>query len=161
MSLSVNLRHLEAHDLRLQGELPVKDLDIETRDDMIALADPLRYDLEVELLDGGILAQGELHLRLDCKCVRCLKPFDHRLDLEPWTCHVPLRDEDAAPVVNDRVDLTPFVREDILLALPQHPLCEPDCQGLPIADLGQASKSAAGPTEASSQTWAELNKLKF
>ena len=161
MSLSVNLRHLAAHSLRLQGELPAAELDIETRDAVIEFTDPAEYDLEVEQLEGGLLVQGELHVVLNCKCVRCLKPFVHRLELNPWTCHVPLRDEDAAPVVNDRVDLTPFVREDILLAFPQHPLCEPDCRGLPIAGLGHASKSAGGPTEASSPAWAELNKLKF
>jgi len=161
MSLSVNLRHLAAHSLRLQGELPPAELDIETRDAMIEFTDPAEYDLEVEQLEGGLLVQGELHVRLNCKCVRCLKPFVYRLDLAPWTCHVPLRDEDAAPVVNDRVDLTPFVREDILLAFPQHPLCEPDCLGLPIAERGRPRKGAAGPIEASSPAWAELNKLKF
>jgi DUF177 domain-containing protein len=161
MSLAVNLRHLEAHSLRLQGELPAAELDIDTRDEVIDFTEPVEYDLEVEQLEGGLLVQGELHMRLNCKCVRCLKPFVHRLDLNPWTCHVPLRDEDAAPVVNDRVDLTPFVREDILLAFPQHPLCEPECRGLPIAEPGNISNSAAGPTAASSPAWAELNKLKF
>ena len=43
--LSVNLRHLEAHEVRLQGELPVKELDFDLRDDMIRLKKPLRYDL--------------------------------------------------------------------------------------------------------------------
>jgi uncharacterized protein len=162
MSLSVNLRHLAAHSQRLQGEMPVAELDIETRDEMIALAEPLRYELEVEQLEGGLLVQGELHLRLQCQCVRCLKPFDYRLHLAPWTCHVPLRDEDAAPVVNDCVDLTPFLREDILLSFPQHPLCEPECRGLPIAEPGPAQKSSgAGQAGAGSQAWAELNKLKF
>jgi len=162
MSLAVNLRHLAAHSLRLQGELPAAELDIETRDEMIAFTDPVVYELEVEQLEGGLLVQGELHLRLQCQCVRCLKPFVHRVELNPWTCHVPLRDEDAAPVVNDRVDLTPFVREDILLAFPQHPLCEPECRGLPIGEPGHPRNSAAaGPTEASSPAWAELNKLKF
>ena len=162
MSLAVNLRHLAAHSLQLQGELPAAELDIETRDEMIGLTEPVEYDLEVEQLEGGLLLQGELHLRLQCQCVRCLKPFVHRLVLKPWICHVPLRDEDAAPVVNDRVDLTPFVREDILLAFPQHPLCEPDCRGLPIGEPGHPRNSAAaGPTETSSPAWAELNKLKF
>jgi uncharacterized protein len=161
MSLAVNLRHLEAHSLRLQGELPAAELDIDTRDEVIEFTEPVEYDLEVEQLEGGLLVHGELHMRLNCKCVRCLKSFVHRLDLNPWTCHVPLGDEDAAPVVNDRVDLTPFVREDILLAFPQHPLCEPECRGLPIADPGHISNSAAGPTVASSPAWAELNKLKF
>jgi len=162
MRLPVNLRHLAAHSLRLQGELPVAELDIDTRDEMIELAQPVEYDLEVEKLEGGLLLQGDLHVRLQCRCVRCLKAFEHRLDLNDWTCHVPLQDEEAAPVVNDRVDLTPFVREDILLEFPQHPLCDPQCRGLPIAEPGKAKKSSgAAPTEASPHAWAELNKLKF
>ncbi len=36
----------------------------------------------------------------------------------------------AVPIKNDCVDLTPWVREDILLGFPQHPLCRPDCGGL-------------------------------
>ena len=38
--------------------------------------------------------------------------------------------DDKALVVNDCLDLTPYVREDILLALPLHPLCGSDCGGL-------------------------------
>jgi len=60
------------------------------------------------------------------------------------------------------VDLTPFAREDILLEFPQHPLCDPECSGLPNSSVGKAKKnSGAGKTEAGSSAWAELNKLKF
>ena len=53
MRLPVNLRHLAAHSLRLQGELPVAELDIDTRDEMIELAQPVEYDLEVEKLEAA------------------------------------------------------------------------------------------------------------
>ena len=33
--LSVNLRHLEAHEIQLEGELPVAELDLGLRDEMI------------------------------------------------------------------------------------------------------------------------------
>jgi uncharacterized protein len=129
---------------------------------MIQVAQPLDYELEVEKLESGLLLRGDLHLRLQCKCVRCLKPFEYRLDLEDWTCHVPLQGEEAAPIVNDCVDLTPFVRDDILLAFPQHPLCDPECRGLPNPAPGKTIESSgAGGPESSSSAWAELNKLKF
>jgi DUF177 domain-containing protein len=162
MRLAVNLRHLAAHPVHLEGELPLADLDIDTRDEMIQLAGPLRYDLEVEKLEEGLLVQGELNVPLQCTCVRCLKSFAQQLDLPHWTAHVPLQGEEAAPVVNDCVDLTPLVREDILLEFPQHPLCDPQCRGLPDAEPGQKKQSSgAGQTQASSAAWAELNKLKF
>ena len=41
MPLVVNLRHLEAHGVHLAGELPVAELDIETLDKVMRLAQPL------------------------------------------------------------------------------------------------------------------------
>jgi uncharacterized metal-binding protein YceD (DUF177 family) len=58
------------------------------------------------------------------------------------------------------VDLTPLVREDILLGFPQHPLCEPDCGGLKKASVGKARKTV-GKDESKPSAWAELNKLKL
>lgn len=162
MPLIVNLRHLETHVARFEGELSVEELDIDTRDEAIRVAHPLEHDLAVQELDKGLLVQGCLRLTLECVCVRCLKLFQHRLELEGWTCHLPLQGEDRVTVINDCVDLTPFVREDILLEFPRHPVCEPGCRGLPKTSVGKpGSASGTGKTEMDLSTWAELNKLKL
>lgn len=161
MPLVVNLRHLAIRNLVLDGELPVAELDIDTRDGVIRVAKPLSYALEVEKLNEGLLIRGQLSLPLACLCVRCLKPFEHRLVIKAWTCHVPLEGEDSAPVVNDCVDLTPWLREDILLELPQHPLCDPQCRGLARTAIGKTKKSGSGSTKADSSAWAALDKLKL
>jgi uncharacterized protein len=162
MPVQVNLRHLEAHPVHLEGEIAASDLDIETRDEVIQLAGPLRYNLEVQKLEGGLLVQGRLSLILECQCVRCLKRFQRLVQLDLWTSHLPFQGEDAIPVVNDCVDLTPWVREDILLEFPQHPLCERDCGGLANTSGGKSKNlSKFGPAEAGSPAWQELNKLKF
>jgi len=162
MPLLVNLRHLEAGNVRLQGELPADELDIDARDDVVRANQPLHYDLDVQELEDALLLQGHLRLVLDCLCVRCLKPLKYSLDLKPWACHIPLEGEDQAPVVNDCVDLTPFVREDILLEFPRHPLCNPECRGLPGVSAGKAKQTGRiDRTEAGSPAWSELNKLKL
>jgi uncharacterized protein len=161
MLLVVNLRHLAKHNLVLQGELPARELDIDTHDEVIRVTQPLRYDAEVQKLAKSLLLRGELRLALDCQCVRCLKPFQHPLAIEDWTCDVPLDGEEAARVVNDCVDLTPYVREDILLALPQHPLCDPKCRGLKQPDIGKVKKSSTGLVGKDPSAWAELDKLKL
>jgi len=162
MPLTVNLRHLEAHELSLKGELSVEELDIDTRDEIIQVNRPLSYEIQVQKMEDGLLVQGQLRLTLDCECVRCLKSFRFDLNINEWAAHVPLQGDDAVKVINDCVDLTPLVREDILLEFPQHPLCDPDCRGLPNSSVGKAKKnSGAGKTEAGSSAWAELNKLKF
>jgi uncharacterized protein len=160
MPLLINLRHLQAHNILLNGELAVEELDIDSRDEVIQVNEPLQYALEVQEVEGGLLLQGHLHLALDCQCVRCLKAFQHVLDLRNWAFHVPLEGEEKAPVVSDCVDLTPFVREDILLEFPRHPLCDPQCRGLPKMSAGKAKKPGAAGI-IGSPAWAELNKLKF
>src|SRR5690348_11164095 len=110
MQVAVNLRHLAADNVHLEGQLTPAELDLEIHDEIIQVNEPLHYDIEVEKLEEGLLLQGELHLRLQCQCVRCLKAFSYPLELENWTCHVPLKGEEAAPVVNDCVDLTPYLR---------------------------------------------------
>ena len=163
MPLNINLRLLENRNLVLRGELPLTELDFESRDEMIRVTQPLHYDLEIELLDDALLVQGLLRLKLDCQCVRCLKDFEFELELDPWTLHLPfepLEGEEAVSIKNDCVDLTPHVREDILLGFPQHPLCRPDCDGLKQASVGKARKTV-GKDESKPSAWAELNKLKL
>jgi uncharacterized protein len=161
--LTVNLRHLENRELQLRGEVPLADLDLDLRDELIRAVQPLHYDLELELLDDSLLVQGSLRLMLECQCVRCLKNFEFELELDPWTLHLPfepLEGEDAVFIKNDSVDLTPMMREDILLGFPQHPLCRPDCGGLKQASVGKARKTV-GKSESKPSAWVELNKLKL
>ena len=158
MSLKINLRHLTDHGLHLKGELPVAELDLGVVDELICAEKPLRYDLSVELLHDAVLATGSLALPLDCECGRCLKKFKTVLKLAGWAAHLPLEGEDKVSVDNDCVDLTPFVREDILLNFPQHPLCKTDCAGL--KPKGKASKAEAVEKPAVA-VWFELDKLKL
>src|SRR5271156_40810 len=163
MPLTVNLRQLDDRNLELRGELALAELDFVVEDDMIRITQPLRYDLELEKLDDSLLVQGSLQLPLECQCVRCLKDFEFVLELDPWTLHLPfepLEGEEAVPIKNDCVDLTPWMREDILLGFPPHPLCRPDCGGLKKAGVGKTRK-IAGKDESKPSAWAELNKLKL
>jgi uncharacterized protein len=162
MSLNVNLRHIEDNTVHLRGELPAEKLDLDLRDEIIRSEKPLQYDLEVQKMENALLVQGRLRLALRCECVRCLKPFEYALDLPKWTLHVPLEGEENAAVVNDCVDLTPYVREDILLEFPQHPLCEANCGGLPKTYNGKArNTSDAAQEQKKASAWSELDKLKL
>jgi uncharacterized protein len=159
MPLLVNLRHLEVKPLHVKGELGLEELEIDTMDPLIKLSHPLIYNLEVEKLDKGLLVRGKLGMVLDCQCVRCLKPFGYRLKLEEWAAHLPLEGEEAVEIINDCVDLTPFIRDDILLAFPQHPLCEAECKGLQRPKT--AGQASGRDSTLGSPAWAELNKLKL
>ena len=162
MPAIVNIRHLEDGEQQLKGELPAEELDLDLRDEIVRVERPLRYALVVQQLNRALLVQGCLQLTLHCECVRCLKPFEYNLELSQWTRHVPLEGEESARVVNDCVDLTPYLREDILLEFPQHPLCEANCRGLPNSESGGTRKTRdALQAKAKATAWGELDKLKF
>ena len=161
MPLLFNLRHIEDKNLRLQGELTPQELEIETLDEVIHAREPLIYDLEAQKMEQSVLVMGSLSIGLDCECVRCLTPFRQRLQLDRWVCHLPLEGDDKALVINDCLDLTPYIREDIVLAFPQHPLCRSDCSGLAsIKQKPEEQPGSAAATPAPS-TWAALDKLKL
>jgi len=157
MPINVNLRHLEERDLQLKGELPAAELAFDVRDELIRAEKPLRYNLTVEMLHDAVLAQGELRLMLDCECVRCLRKFEQEVAIMGWAVHLPLEGEDKVSPINDLIDLTPFVREDMLLEFPQHPLCRSNCAGL-------KKKSGLSKTDGKTEppsAWTELDKLKL
>lgn len=158
MSAKINLRHIEAKPVRLDGSLNAEELELESADEIVHPAGPLSYELSAEKIDKAILVRGDLLMPLRCECARCLKPFDQPLALHDWACHLSLEGEDAVKVDNDVIDLTPYIREDILLAFPQHPLCEPECKGLP--NPWKSTVETPGGNSSGS-AWAELNKLKL
>jgi len=158
MIIYFNLRHLEKKSLRLQGEASPEALDMQVDATVIQARHPLSYDIEIERLGNSILLRGRLAMSLQCTCVRCLKIFERRIELADWSCHLALEGEEAVPVTNDIVDLTPVVREDMLLSFPQHPLCEPGCGGLtwpPASGKEKTEKQGAG------SVWTALDQLKL
>ncbi len=162
MPLVVHLRQLEGGPLELAGELPAAELDVEELDELVRPVGPLRYRLELNRHEQGLLVQGRLEMAFECRCARCLKAFAHHLELSSWTSLLPWEGEDKVLVTNESVDLTPYLREDIVLALPQHPLCGPECTGWSAKPPAEGQPSCgASPAPDTSSAWAELNKLKF
>ena len=157
MSLNINIRHLDDQEIHLKGELPVAELAFDVRDELIRAEKPLRYDLTMEKLHDAILVRGSLRLILDCECGRCLQPFEHEVVLGDWALHLPLEGEDKVLVENDSIDLTPFVREDMLLEFPQHPLCKPDCAGL----KNKTVRKPKALEKKGLDVWSKLDKLKL
>jgi uncharacterized protein len=161
--LNVGLRQLETGTALVTGEVSAADLDLEVEDELVHLKHPIQVDLEVQRLEESLLARGSVLVVLSCECARCLKPFEIPLELDPYDLFVPMDGEDAVTPDNDSVDLTPFLREDILLRFPQHPLCEPNCGGLARMrpDSANKSETTSKATDKPSLAWSELNKLKF
>ena len=128
--LIVNLKRLQKEPIHLRGSLEAQALEIETLDELIQITGPARYSLVAQWTGQGIMITGELEMPLHCVCVRCLEEFDYWIRLPAWTAYGEISGEDALPVEGENVDLTPLVREELIFALPQHPLCSAKCPGI-------------------------------
>lgn len=160
MSLRLNLVELQKEPAHLVGTLPPDALDLGVQDDLLRFAHPLEYELEAEHMGDAVLVQGTLRLPVDCECGRCLKAFRHEILLEGWAAHLPLEGGDKVAQNGDSVDLTPYLREDIVLALPQYPVCGAGCGGMKAPPPDKRNPAGSGRT-GSPETWAALDRLKL
>ncbi len=128
-------------------------------------------DVTATHTDPGALLQGEVQAMVAQQCVRCLRPVVSPVDTtfaEQYyaTLHVetggpmPTAPRDAKTIGSDfLIDLTPLIREEVILATPQAPLCRADCKGLcPICgiDLNDSPHEHDEPPD---ERWGPLRRL--
>lgn len=109
---------------------PIEDLEVDLA--RVRSENPVSFDLVIERIEGGVLVRGSMQGRYVTSCRRCLTETGHDFSLEATEVYRPPSDEwDNRYVVTDeRIDLDPLVRDNVLTELPQYPLCRPDCKGL-------------------------------
>src|SRR5262249_50890595 len=113
--MKVHLRQIPSDGLHLEGEEECAIADI-TADD-IHCGGSLRYALDLGISEGALWATGSLIQPVELRCVRCLESFPFQIKVKAFSLHLEL----TGPEV---IDLTPYLREDILLNLPPHPHCD-------------------------------------
>jgi uncharacterized protein len=95
-------------------------------------------DLLLESVVEGVLVTGTVTAPLAGECSRCLDPISDEITVEltelyaypDSTTDETTEDDEVSRLVDDVVELEPVVRDAIVLALPQAPLCREDCRGL-------------------------------
>lgn len=120
----------------------------------------------------GAYLEGDAKATLAVQCSRCLRPIDTSVDAhfaEQYyaTIDVVSGDPKDAPprdakrIGSDfRIDLTPLLREELILVTPLAPLCRPDCKGLCLVcgrDLNTDPHEHEAPVD---ERWERLSKLK-
>jgi uncharacterized protein len=159
MSLKVNLRLLEKESIQLDGDILGSELAPDFHDELMRLSHPVEYELTVDRQSESLLVTGSLRTHVDCECSRCLKSFVLSLQVDEFSVLSPLEGEEALSVDGDFADLTPAVREDILLSLPTNPLCGPDCRGL--KPKGQSRELQVREQAEPNSAWSALDNLKL
>ncbi len=90
-------------------------------EDRFHTAGDVCIDFIAKNVGSSILVQGTIKTTISCECDRCLEKFDYPVDIDDYCQYFDNFD--------DYIDLTDTIREDILLAFPTRPLCQPDCIG--------------------------------
>ena len=110
----------------------------------------VELDLLLESVVEGVLVTGTAATVVEGECSRCLDPLSAEVEVEltelyaypDSTTDETTEEDEVSRLHDDLIDLEPVVRDAIVLALPQVPLCSPDCLGLcvdcggKLADLG-------------------------
>ena len=106
--------------------------------------DPVVKDLSgvvrVTRTAQGLLLQIEMGAMTSAECSRCLDPFEYRLEIESTDLYAfsPDTSGEVSLILPEDsiIDLSPIVRDEMLLAIPINPICKSDCKGLcPICGI--------------------------
>lgn len=98
----------------------------------------LTLRLRMESVSEGVLVSAEAHAQLEGECGRCLRAISDTLDVsfqelyayEHSTTDDTTDEDEVGRLQGDLIDLEPELRDAVVLALPNHPLCRADCPGL-------------------------------
>jgi uncharacterized protein len=152
--VKLNVKRIPVDGEDFAGSEPPSILEVESDADM-AFERPVEYTLHAQLQGRSVLVTGRLATEAMLRCGRCLKPFRRRLTAKEFVFLQELSGEDF-------VDLTPQMREDILLELPQRAICQPDCKGLcPVCGKNLNEGACGCKVSREDLRWQALNKLKL
>jgi uncharacterized metal-binding protein YceD (DUF177 family) len=144
--VKIHLKQIPADGLHTEGD---EECPIEELEDVRCIG-PLHYNLELGVTGGALWANGSLAQPVELRCVSCLEPFTYTIQVPAFALHTELQGPET-------VDLTPFMREDILLNLPAHPHCDRDggreCKASHLETTGREEKRKPD--------WSALDKLKL
>lgn len=105
--------------------------------------EPIAVDVALRKIGDTVSVTGEISARVMFECVRCLREFlsSIRLSVDaqffpgpvtvvPGEHAMPADEAEHYYYAQDVIVLDDFVRQELLLAVPFNPQCQPDCRGL-------------------------------
>ena len=169
-----HVRDLELKPVRFDVELPPGT--IEFLDPKLKQAEPLQASGKAELVMGSlgeIRVTGQVKVRLQADCDRCLEPARFPIDADFALYYRPVaegygdeKEIDSGEAEmgfyeGDGVELNDVLREFILLTLPMQRVCRESCKGIcPICGQNRNQKECQCHAETTDDRWAALKSLK-
>lgn len=149
----IDLARLKAEVDEFAGEEPKSVLELEAEKDM-RVESPIRYDLRVSLVSGKLLVNGKIGVDMSFQCSRCAEFFREEVVEPDFEAVYDAREKSGV------LDLTPEMREAILLRFPNYPVCRSDCKGLCARCGANLNKGACRcGSKAFNDRWGALDRL--
>ncbi|MBM4148132.1 MAG: DUF177 domain-containing protein [Lentisphaerae bacterium] len=122
--MNIQVATLPEGGMLFEGEEPGSILDIGDAPEFLGLQGPVRYSITASRSCGELMVAGSLSAPATFRCRRCCEPVE-----------IEVRDNAFERIIdvpdgNESVDLTPSIREAMILAFPNYPLCSGECRGL-------------------------------
>ena len=162
--LVINVTELLQHpgtQRKLSFDEAVEDLAVELA--RVEPTEPLHYELALEAVDGeSVHVRGKVSGEYVATCRRCLTETRVPFTVEMSDVYRPESDvwEEGYVVEGQTVDLHGMVRDNVMLAMPEFPLCRADCLGLCSscgANLNQ--RPCTCTSDVTSDRWSALKAL--
>jgi uncharacterized protein len=144
--MMVNVAPLMTQPIGEQVEIHVAESPIDPKGENSGLLEVGAVSIDADIVgthtNPGVYFEGSADASLQSICSRCLVPIEtpvHAEFAEQYFARFgvvsgePLGEAptDSKTIGSDfKVDLTPLLREELFLATPFAPLCQPDCKGL-------------------------------
>jgi DUF177 domain-containing protein len=104
----------------------------------VHLAGPLHVHVEAQQAGSDVVVRGELQGEVAAVCRRCLKPLRVPVARQVSALYAPeaeLTDpsaDEVFPLPSGRaaLDVSELVRQELILAVPEFPVCDEACRGL-------------------------------
>lgn len=152
MSIKIEPWRIPEDGLDIEGQVPAEVVALkEDRD--APLAGPIDYDLHVQLVDHELIVTGEVRTEVKFICSRCADPFKETVE-DTAFFH-----EQEVPNLHETLDLTDEVRETIILAFPNYPLCQETCHGLCPVCGGNLNRAKCGCKPLKEASWTAFSGL--
>lgn len=149
---------------RLTTSVPLGDIDVADE----RISGDVAVDVTLSSSLDDIEVAGTLAVPWSDRCRRCLRPLAASLEIDVHERYVR---EPAAPgrtagpeefaIENGQIDLAPMVREEVLLGIPDAPLCRDDCAGIcPQCGADRNERPCDCDTDVRDERWAVLDQLR-
>ncbi|MCG8473498.1 MAG: DUF177 domain-containing protein [Desulfobacterales bacterium] len=143
----------------------------------IEITTPIEIALKARMVGTHVDVKGDLSFAVRHTCGRCLVPFEEKFNLKmsflfveenalegtPLEEEVELTEESIGreSFTGDKIDLSLCIQDEVIMALPQNPLCRQNCKGLcKVCGQNLNEKTCKCDTQVGHPAFAKLKVLK-